>query len=153
MICKVNGDLTGRLVQHDDYYEMQEFFLGFSKRTQNCDLRNTPLFPLAKQLTRRQIQIFWVKQREQVSNFSYVFLSQGFEEILWYYYYQADPEQAHTQTSILPVQPQQHWISALQPDMMAPQLQMTPRYALQTISLMCLFTPDNHSIIRLPQID
>ena len=63
MICKVIGDLTEKLVQHNDcdhFDEMQQFCRGFSKRIQDWPLRNTPLFPLAKQLTRRQIQIFWV---------------------------------------------------------------------------------------------
>ena len=57
MICKVNGDLTGRLVQHencDHSDEMQQFFLGFLKRIQSWDLQSTPLFLLSKQLTRRQ---------------------------------------------------------------------------------------------------
>ena len=39
---------------HSD--EMQHFFLDFSKRIQNWGLQNTPLFPLAKKLTHRQIQ-------------------------------------------------------------------------------------------------
>ena len=62
LICKANGDLTGRLVQQGDCDhsdEMQQFFPGFSKRIQNWDLQNTPLFLLVKQLTRRQIQISW----------------------------------------------------------------------------------------------
>ena len=86
MICKVIGDLTGKLVQHGDCDhsgEMQQFFLGFSKCIQNWGLQNTPPFPLAKQLTHRQIQaIAWAQQREQVSHFSCAFLFQGFKETL-----------------------------------------------------------------------
>ena len=51
MICKVNGDLTGRLLQHDgyDYFdETQQLSSGFLKHIQSLDLQNTPLFLLAK---------------------------------------------------------------------------------------------------------
>ena len=58
-------------------------FLDFSKRNQNWGFQNTPLFPLAKELTHRQIQtVAWAQQREQVSHFSCAFFSQGFEQSL-----------------------------------------------------------------------
>ena len=59
-ISRVNGDLTGRLVQHDDYDhsdETQQFSPGFLKHIQSLDLQNTPLFRLAKQFTRCPIII------------------------------------------------------------------------------------------------
>ena len=84
MTCKVNGDLTGSLVQHDDYDhsdEKQQISPGFLKHIQGLGLQTTPLFLLAIQLTRRQIQlVVWVWQRERVSHFSCVFFSPGFKE-------------------------------------------------------------------------
>ena len=64
MICKVNGDLTGTLVQHDDYDhsdDTQLFSPGFLKHIQSLDLQTTLLILLARYLTSRQIQILvWV---------------------------------------------------------------------------------------------
>ena len=64
MICKVNVDLTGRLVQQEHYNhsdETQQFSTGFLEHIQSRDLQNKPLILLAKKLTRRQAQIIsWV---------------------------------------------------------------------------------------------
>ena len=64
MICKVNEHLTEGQAQHDGYDHFEEtqlFSPGFLKHLQILDLQNTPLFILAKKLTRRQIQIIvWV---------------------------------------------------------------------------------------------
>ena len=60
LICKVNGILTEKQVQDDNYdrfVEAQQFFPGFLKHIQSVDNQNTPLFLLAIQLTRRKIQI------------------------------------------------------------------------------------------------
>ena len=97
--------------------------------------------PLAEQPTRHQTQtVAWAQQREQVSHFSFAFLCQGFEETLWCCC-KADPEQVPTQTSIRPVQLQQHWRFSLQPDQMTPQLQKTRHCAPRTISLMYRVPP------------
>ena len=82
IICKVNGDLIEKQVQHDGYDrfdETQQFSPSFLKHIQSSDYQNTPLFFLAIQLSLRQTQIaVWVQQRERVSHFVCVSFSQDF---------------------------------------------------------------------------
>ena len=51
-ICKVRGDLTERMAQHDDYGhfgEKMQFSPGFLEHIQGLDVQKTPIFLLAIQ--------------------------------------------------------------------------------------------------------
>ena len=158
MICKVNGDLTGRLVKHDDYdhsYETQQFSPGSLKHIQSLDLQNTPLFFLAVQLTCRQIQIVvWVQQR----NGCHTSLALSFSRASRWY----------CSTSTTGLIPNMHrlgqvfnlpnfnniWFPHSSPIRWLPDLRWlyTAHSEPSLWCIPCLFPPDNHSIIRLPQI-
>ena len=59
MMCKVNGDLSGRLVQHDDYDHYgarKQFYLHLAEQLQNWGHRNKLPVPWAAIPTHRQIQ-------------------------------------------------------------------------------------------------
>ena len=134
MICKVNEDLTERLVQHDDcdhYGARKQFYLHLTEQLQNWGHRNKLPVPWAALPTHRRLQNHAWQQFWWASHSSHVSPSQG----LWQRNsYWALVWQKQTGAIIPPDRLQQHSKCEQLAYPKTLQQQKTRRYLHQTIA-------------------